>query len=98
MKPLAVHGGVAATIWFVCAAAWALFELGLAIRVRGASGRDRSFVPLTLAVVGGMAQHYDGEDPKEPGALGLGGERTTAEVDRRAHPEIAHNDDYAAGT
>jgi protein-S-isoprenylcysteine O-methyltransferase Ste14 len=55
MKPLAVHGGVAATIWFVCAAAWALFELGLAIRVRGASGRDRSFVPLTLAVVGGMA-------------------------------------------
>ena len=40
MKPLAIHGGVAATIWFVCAAAWALFELGLAIRVRGASGMD----------------------------------------------------------
>ena len=55
MKPLAIHGGVAATIWFVCAAAWALFELGLAIRVRGASGRDRSFVPLTLAVLAGMA-------------------------------------------
>ncbi len=55
MKPLAIHGEVAATIWFVSAAAWALFELGLAIRVRGASGRDRSFVPLTLAVVGGMA-------------------------------------------
>src|SRR4051812_50116728 len=55
MKPLAVHGGVATTIWVACAAAWALFELGLAIRVRGASGRDRSFVPLTLSVVGGMA-------------------------------------------
>src|SRR3954469_23328946 len=55
MKPLAVHGGVAAGIWSACAAAWALFELGLAIRVRGASGRDRSFVPLTLSVVGGMA-------------------------------------------
>jgi protein-S-isoprenylcysteine O-methyltransferase Ste14 len=55
MKPLAVHGGVATTIWAVCAAAWALFELGLAIHVRGASGRDRSFVPLTLAVLGGMA-------------------------------------------
>jgi protein-S-isoprenylcysteine O-methyltransferase Ste14 len=55
MKPLAIHGGVATTIWVVCAATWALFELGLAIHVRGASGRDRSFVPLTLAVVGGMA-------------------------------------------
>jgi len=55
MKPLAVHGGAAGTIWAVCALLWALFELGLAIRVRGASGRDRSFVPLTLAVLGGMA-------------------------------------------
>src|SRR3954454_19266964 len=55
MKPLAVHGGVAAGIWSACAAAWAVFELALAIRVRGASGRDRSFVPLTLSVVGGMA-------------------------------------------
>jgi protein-S-isoprenylcysteine O-methyltransferase Ste14 len=55
MKPLAVHGGVAGGVWAACALAWALFELGLAIRVRGASGRDRSFVPLTLAVVGGMA-------------------------------------------
>ncbi len=55
MKPLAVHGGAAADIWAACAAIWALFELGLAIRVRGASGRDRSFLPLTLAVVGGMA-------------------------------------------
>jgi protein-S-isoprenylcysteine O-methyltransferase Ste14 len=55
MKPLAVHGGVAMTIWSLCALAWALFELGLAIRVRGASGRDRSFIPLTLAVLAGMA-------------------------------------------
>ena len=55
MKPLAVHGGVAGSLWIACALAWALFELGLAIRVRGASGRDRSFVPLTLAVLGGMA-------------------------------------------
>jgi protein-S-isoprenylcysteine O-methyltransferase Ste14 len=55
MKPLAVHSGVAMTIWSLCALAWALFELGLAIRVRGASGRDRSFVPLTLSVVGGIA-------------------------------------------
>ena len=55
MKPLAVHGGVAGGLWVACALAWALFELGLAIRVRGASGRDRSFVPLTLAVLGGMA-------------------------------------------
>lgn len=55
MKPLAVHGGVAGSLWVACALAWALFELGLAIRVRGASGRDRSFVPLTLAVLGGMA-------------------------------------------
>ena len=55
MKPLAVHGGVAGGVWVACALAWALFELGLAIRVRGASGRDRSFVPLTLAVLGGMA-------------------------------------------
>jgi protein-S-isoprenylcysteine O-methyltransferase Ste14 len=55
MKPLAIHGGVAAGIWSACAAAWALFEVGLAIRVRGASGRDRSFVSLTFAVIGGMA-------------------------------------------
>jgi protein-S-isoprenylcysteine O-methyltransferase Ste14 len=55
MKPLAVHGGAAAVIWQACALAWALFEVGLAIRVRGASGRDRSFVPLTLSVVGGIA-------------------------------------------
>ena len=55
MKPLAVHDGAAAAIWQGCAAAWALFELVLAIRVRGASGRDRSFVPLTLSILGGLA-------------------------------------------
>jgi protein-S-isoprenylcysteine O-methyltransferase Ste14 len=55
MKPLAVHGGVAGSLWVACALAWALFELGVAIRVRRASGRDRSFVPLTLAALGGMA-------------------------------------------
>ena len=54
MKPLAVQDGTAAYIWQGCAAAWAVFELGLAIRVRGASGRDRSFMPLTLSVVGGI--------------------------------------------
>jgi protein-S-isoprenylcysteine O-methyltransferase Ste14 len=55
VKPLAVHGGAAADIWLACAAAWAVFELALAIRVRGASGADRSFVPLTLSVLGGLA-------------------------------------------
>lgn len=55
MKPLAVHGEAATTIWSLCALIWALFEVGLAIRVRGVSGRDRSFVPLTLMVLGGMA-------------------------------------------
>jgi protein-S-isoprenylcysteine O-methyltransferase Ste14 len=54
VKPLAVHGGAASDLFFACAAAWALFELVLAFRVRGGSGRDRSFVPLTLSVVGGM--------------------------------------------
>jgi protein-S-isoprenylcysteine O-methyltransferase Ste14 len=54
VKPLAVHGGAAGTLFAACAVAWAIFELVLAIRVRGGSGRDRSFVPLTLAVVGGL--------------------------------------------
>jgi protein-S-isoprenylcysteine O-methyltransferase Ste14 len=55
MKPLAVHGGAAADLFVACAAAWALFELVLAIRVRGGSGRDRSVLPLTLSVIGGLA-------------------------------------------
>jgi protein-S-isoprenylcysteine O-methyltransferase Ste14 len=55
MKPLAVHGGVAEGAFVACVIAWALFELALAIRVRGDSGRDVSFVPLTLAVLGGVA-------------------------------------------
>jgi protein-S-isoprenylcysteine O-methyltransferase Ste14 len=34
---------------------WAAFELLLALRTRGAVGRDRSFVPLTLSVLAGLA-------------------------------------------
>jgi protein-S-isoprenylcysteine O-methyltransferase Ste14 len=55
MKPLAVHGGTAEVLFSACAAIWALFELSLAIRVRGGSGRDVSFIPLTLSVVGALA-------------------------------------------
>jgi protein-S-isoprenylcysteine O-methyltransferase Ste14 len=55
MKPLAVHGGLAEGVFVACVIVWALFELALAIRVRGGSGRDVSFVPLTLAVLGGVA-------------------------------------------
>jgi protein-S-isoprenylcysteine O-methyltransferase Ste14 len=55
MKPLAVHGGAAAGLFAACAVAWAIFEVGLAIRTRGGGGRDRSHAPLTLAVVGGIA-------------------------------------------
>jgi protein-S-isoprenylcysteine O-methyltransferase Ste14 len=55
LKPLAVHGGAAEDVFLACVAGWALFELALAIRVRGGSGRDLSFVPLTLSVLGGLA-------------------------------------------
>jgi protein-S-isoprenylcysteine O-methyltransferase Ste14 len=56
VKPLAVHGGAAGTLFWSCAAGWALFEIVLAIRARrGDSGRDRSFVPLTVSVLGGLA-------------------------------------------
>lgn len=55
MKPLAVHGGAAADLFAACAVAWAVFELALAIRTRGGSSRDRSFVVLTVSVVGGLA-------------------------------------------
>lgn len=55
MKPLAVHGGTPETLVWACAAGWAVFELVLALRTRGSGGRDRSFVPLTLSVVGGLA-------------------------------------------
>lgn len=55
MKPLAVHGGAAEDVFLACVIAWALFELALAIRVRGGSGPDVSFVPLTLSVLGGLA-------------------------------------------
>jgi protein-S-isoprenylcysteine O-methyltransferase Ste14 len=54
MKPLAVHGGVATTIWAACAVVWALFELGVAIRTRGGGGRDLSRLWLTLAVGMGL--------------------------------------------
>lgn len=56
MKPLAVHGGAAELVFWLCAGGWALFELVLAIRARGgeAGGGDRSFVPLTLSVLGGL--------------------------------------------
>jgi protein-S-isoprenylcysteine O-methyltransferase Ste14 len=55
VKPLAVHGGAAGDLVWACAAVWAVFELVLAIRVRGGTGRDRSLVPLTLSVVAGLA-------------------------------------------
>lgn len=55
MKPLAVGGGAAEDVFLACVTAWGLFELVLAIRVRGGSGRDRSFVALTLSVLCGLA-------------------------------------------
>ncbi len=55
MKPLAVHGGAAETLFVACSAGWGLFELVLALLTRGGGGRDRSFVPLTLSVVAGLA-------------------------------------------
>src|SRR5215207_5849089 len=55
MKPLAVHGGAAEALFWACAAGWAIFELALALRTRGSGGRDRSFVPLTLSVLAGLA-------------------------------------------
>ncbi|MFL5892129.1 MAG: methyltransferase family protein [Solirubrobacterales bacterium] len=55
MKPLAAHGGAAADLIWACAAAWSVFELVLAIRAGRGGGRDRSFIPLTVSVVGGLA-------------------------------------------
>jgi protein-S-isoprenylcysteine O-methyltransferase Ste14 len=55
VKPLAVHGGMAAVAFWLCAAGWALFELVLAVRARGGEGgHDRSFVPLTFSVLLGL--------------------------------------------
>ena len=55
MKPLAVHGGAAGQLFWLCAGGWAIFELVLALRTRDAgSGRDRSFIPLTLSVLVGL--------------------------------------------
>jgi protein-S-isoprenylcysteine O-methyltransferase Ste14 len=55
MKPLAVHGGAAATMFSVCAAGWVAFELALAIRVRGGVTRHPSLLPLALSLVAGVA-------------------------------------------
>lgn len=55
MNPLAAHGGAAADLIWACAAAWGVFEMVLAIRAGPGGGRDRSFIPLTLSVVGGLA-------------------------------------------
>jgi protein-S-isoprenylcysteine O-methyltransferase Ste14 len=54
MKPLAAHGGAAWDLVWACALAWAVFELVLAIRTGRGTGRDRSFIPLTLSVLGGL--------------------------------------------
>ena len=56
MKPLVVHGGTAAWMFWLCTAGWGIFELSLALRTRGgdAEAGDRSFVPLTLLVLAGI--------------------------------------------
>jgi protein-S-isoprenylcysteine O-methyltransferase len=56
MKPLVVHGGTAAWIFWLCTAGWGIFELSLALRTRDgdAEAGDRSFVPLTLLVLAGI--------------------------------------------
>jgi protein-S-isoprenylcysteine O-methyltransferase Ste14 len=55
VKPLAVHGGVGGLAFWLCAGGWAMFEVVLAVRARGGElGRDRSFVPLTFSVLGGL--------------------------------------------
>ena len=55
MKPLAVHAPAVTTLFWLCAGGWAAFEIALAVRSRGDEGRDRSFVPLTLSVLAGLA-------------------------------------------
>jgi protein-S-isoprenylcysteine O-methyltransferase Ste14 len=56
VKPLAVHGGTAGTLFWLCVGGWAVFELVLAARTRGgeSDGRDRSPLPLTLSVLVGI--------------------------------------------
>jgi protein-S-isoprenylcysteine O-methyltransferase len=56
VKPLAVHGGIAALLFWLCVGAWAAFDLSLAIRTRGGPGarRDLSVIPLTLSVLAGL--------------------------------------------
>jgi protein-S-isoprenylcysteine O-methyltransferase len=57
VKPLAVHGGVAGWLFWLCTGGWAAFELALAIRTRGGSAghRDLSVIPLTLSILLGLA-------------------------------------------
>jgi protein-S-isoprenylcysteine O-methyltransferase Ste14 len=55
MEPLAVDGGVAESLFWLCAGGWAVFEVVLAVRASGDGGRDLSVVPLTLSVVAGLA-------------------------------------------
>jgi len=55
VKPLAAQGEAAADLVWACAAAWSVFELVLAIRAGPGGGRDRSFIVLTLSVLGGLA-------------------------------------------
>jgi protein-S-isoprenylcysteine O-methyltransferase Ste14 len=54
VKPLAVHGGAGATVFSICIGAWAAFEVGLAIRVRGGLARDPSLLLLTLSMAAGV--------------------------------------------
>lgn len=55
MKPLVLHDGATTALFWASSAAWGVGELALAVRTRNGQGRDRSFVPLTLSVLGGLA-------------------------------------------
>src|SRR3954453_13379193 len=55
MKPLAAQGGAAADLIWACAVAGSVFGLVLAIRAGRGGGRDQSFIPLTVSVVGALA-------------------------------------------
>jgi protein-S-isoprenylcysteine O-methyltransferase Ste14 len=56
VKPLAVHGGAAETLFWLCVVAWAVFEVALRARAGGggADGRDLSPLPLTISAIGGF--------------------------------------------
>ena len=56
MKPLAIHGGAAGALLWTAVGIWTALELGLAVHTRIAGGaRDRSYLPLSLTVAGGIA-------------------------------------------